>query len=174
MPYTSPATVVTGTTITSAWGNSVKAGEDFLANPPACRVYNNAGLSIPNNTETLLTFNSERFDTNTMHDTVTNPGRITFNTAGLYIVTAHVDWASNAVGDRRTLFKLNGTTYIAWVENMPNNAGASTSQVLTTLYKFVAGDWVAAYGHQTSGGALNVNSTANYSPEFSAVWVGLG
>lgn len=177
MPYVAPSTVVTATTITSAWGNSVKSATDFLANPPACRVYHNTTQSLTTAVETPLIFNSERWDTDAMHDTVTNNGRITFNTAGLYVIGLNVNYAANTVGTRYTSIRLNGgATYL-----QQDTRGASptlgTLVNLHGIYKAVAGDYILAYAYQTSGGALNVtNGTALIwsDCDFWATWIGLG
>lgn len=175
MPYTSPATVVTGTTITSTWGNSVKTAADYLANPPACRVFHSTTQSATSAVALTLAFNSERYDTNTMHDTVTNNSRITMNTAGLYLVTAHVAFAANATGQRDLYIQLNATTYIAMATTPSIGAGGETFLSVATAYKFAAGDYVIARVFQNSGGALNVNgSSVAYGCEFSATWIGLG
>lgn len=178
MPYVAPATVVTATTITSAWGNSVKAATDFLANPPACRVWNNAAISVANSTWVALTFNSERWDTNTMHDTVTNTGRITIVTAGLYILTGHAEFAANATGMRGLqLLRNTDADGIAQIYYQAAPVSTGTAVSLSTVWKFVAGDYVQLRAFQNSGGALNVNTNpANtfFTPEFSATWIGLG
>src|SRR5262245_22049217 len=114
MGYTSPATVVTATTIsTSTFGNIVKGDLDFLANPPACRAYHNAAQALTTGVEASLALNSERYDTDTMHDTVTNNSRLTIKTAGLYIITGHVEFANNATGYRLGGLRVNNTTTIA-------------------------------------------------------------
>lgn len=175
MPYTSPAAITTGTVISkSTFGDVVKADLDFLASPPACRVYG-AGLATSNNTLTAITFNAERYDTNTMHDNVTNNTRITFNTAGVYIVTGHVEWQTSGVGVRTLTVYLNGTggTRIASSTVLPLSADP-TDMSISTTYKFGVGDYIVLAGTQTSGGVLNVSNVSNYSPEFSATWVGLG
>lgn len=150
----------------------------MLGDPPACRVYNNANISINNATSTLLTFNTERYDTDTMHSTGTNPGRITFNKAGIYEVGAHVeytglsDWLNEYVGIR-----LNGGNYIA-----NDTAGTFTVGTIAptlspkTHYKFDVNDYIEvfAYGHHTAGTAFNVVAVANSSPEFYATWLGRG
>lgn len=59
---------------------------------PACRVYNNANISIPNATYTALQFNSEDFDTDNMHDNTTNNTRLTCKTAGIYLITGSVSF----------------------------------------------------------------------------------
>ena len=40
-----------------------------------CRAYNNANLALNNGTDTFLTFNSERYDTDAFHSTSSNTGR---------------------------------------------------------------------------------------------------
>ncbi len=95
----------------SIQNNSVTAAK--FAPLPAARVYNNGVLPIPNTTPTLLTFNSERFDPDGMHDTVTNTGQMTCKTAGVFLLTCNVDFVSNATGFRQLYLRLNGTT-IHW------------------------------------------------------------
>lgn len=174
MPYTSPGDVTTGTTITSAWGNLVGDATDYLANPPACRAYHNAAQSPANNTETALALNSERYDTNSMHDTVTQNSRITFTTAGLYVVNGSASWAANATGVRQIGIRLGGVTYIAVELELTPGGTIVCQQTISTTYKFTAGQYVELVAYQNSGAALAVNSTGNYSPEFAATWVGLG
>lgn len=181
MPYTSPPTVATGTPIQSAaWGNLVKGSLDFLANPPACRLYHNAGdQNIPHVTVTAATFDSERFDTDSMHSGV-NPSRITFNTAGLYIVSFSA--AIAAAADYTlvmVLLRLNGITYIA--KQTVGTQAVSDDHVnltVTTPYKFTAGQYLEAAVYHRNGAsatrALKGVGTGGFSPEFSAVWVGQG
>lgn len=173
MPYVSPATVVTGTAGASTWGNAVKAATDYLANPPACRVFHNAAQSTTTSVGLALAFNSERFDTDTMHDNVTNNSRITIKTAGLYVVTAHIEFAANATGQRELWIQLNGATIIA-VQRVGAAAASTTILSVTTTYKCIVDDYLTAVAVQNSGGALNVTALGNYTPEFAATWIGLG
>lgn len=55
-----------------------------------------AVLTIANNSTTQLTFDSERWDTDGMHSTSTNTGRLTCVTSGLYLVFANVQWVASA------------------------------------------------------------------------------
>lgn len=150
----------------------------FLANPPACRVYHNANQSFADAGLAGVSFNSERYDTASMHDTVTNNGRITLNTAGLYLVTLDGHFA--AAGDYTEVYgfiRLNNTTYIA--QGGPGAATAGGLNVgfnVATVYKFAANDFVTADAVQnnTGGAARNLLASGNYSPEFSATWLALG
>lgn len=180
MPYTTPTTITTGQLVTASlmnneWIENIK----FLANPPACRVYHNANQSIPDNTDTTLAFNSERYDTASMHDNVTNNSRITIPATGLYIVTFHADVAGGTdYVNIHALVRLNGTTTVA-VGTKTSTAGSGGSIALVniaTVYKFTAADYIEVRMNQdnSANAARNVLVAANYSPEFSATWIGLG
>jgi hypothetical protein len=178
MPYTVPHTIASGelvttTTMNNEWGGNVS----FLANPPACRVYRAAAQSIPDAAVTTVTFDSERYDTNTMHDPVTNNSRITINTAGLYIVG--FSWELASAGDYLVVadvILLNGTTSIASTLRRESTSVGAPRAVTTTVYKFAAGNYIEAqiFHDNSANAARNLNASGNYSPEFWATWIGLG
>lgn len=168
MPYSTPPNFATGAILTEANLDTLSDDITFLASPPRCRVYNNANIShTTSGTQQALTFNSERYDTDTMHSTAVNTGRITFTTAGTYAVFANIEFASNATGYRSLEFRINGATFIA--SNVAQtNATQVTRMALYTEYVFSAGDYVECIANQSSGGALNIVANGNYSPEFGA------
>lgn len=143
----------------------------LLEAPPAARVYHDAAQSIADSAETALAFNQERFDTDTMHDTATNNSRIKATTAGKYVISANVQFASNSTGHRSLMIRLNGATRIAYLR-VPAVSGAVTILSVSTVYNLAANDYVEALVVQTSGGALNVEVNGNVSPEFMAIRVG--
>lgn len=131
---------------------------------PQARVFHNANQSIANATTTTLAFNSERWDTNGMHDNVTNNGRLTAQFKGLYQIGFNGEWDSNATGQRQFFIAVNGTP-IATLRL--DASGASTTQMnLSAQYQLNVGDFVTVSAFQNSGGALNVLVNANFSPEF--------
>ena len=183
MAYTTPRTWVSGEYPTAAQFNAnMRDNVSFLANAPTCRVSNNASQSPATATLTVLTFNTERWDNAAMHDTSTNTHRITAPTAGVYIVTGSVQFASNATGFRGLFVYLNttvsGVTVTAGTriasEFLAANNGDFTELSISTMYKVAANDHFSLVVYQTSGSGLAVNSAANFSPEFGAAWVGLG
>lgn len=178
MPYVDPGAVTTGTTITSTWGNAVRNAEQYLANPPACRVFHNAAQAVTATVETSLAFNSERYDTDTMHDTVTNNSRITIKTAGLYLITATVQFAADTdYIYSYALIRWNGGTQLAYQGIGTLSTSAITPLIcVSTVYKFAVNDYVEVRVGQnnTSGNANNVLASGNGSPEFTANWIGLG
>lgn len=170
-----PPTMLPDEVLTSAYLNAyVRDNGLFLHSPPACRVYHNADQSVPNATDTPLAFNQERCDTDGMHNTITNSSRITFNTAGVYVVTGHVRYAPNATGVRQAIIRKNGSTLIAVSQFATPFTRAGTNVFVSTIYKFAEDDYVELVCNQSSGGNLNVTASAEYSPEFAVAWVGAG
>jgi hypothetical protein len=177
-PYVRAATWVDGsTTDTAAKRNTIEDGIFNAHQQPAVRVTHNTTQSITNNTDTALAFNTERFDqaggaSSTQHDTVTNNSRLTCRFAGIYQITGQVEWASSAAGARRIYLRVGGATIIC---RSPAVAGATDDVgrlTLSTLYSLAVNDFVELIVWQNSGGALNVASAANYSPDFMMVRVG--
>lgn len=128
------------------------------------RVYNSANISISTGTSTALTFNSERYDTDSYHDTGSNTSRLTAPATGYYRITGIVRWASNATSYRQIGIQLNGGAFIAFVIGPP--ASTVCVQIVTCDYQLSAADYVELAVRQDTGGALNVDASANYSPEF--------
>ena len=151
----------------------VRDNLNFLYGAPACRVYNSANESILDSTATALTFNSERFDNDTMHSTSSNTERVTATTAGRYLFIGNSAFAANATGTRLSQITHSvGPTDIAR-EWLPITGAASTTVLnVATIQAMAAAEYMTLQAWQTSGGALNVLSSANYSPEFMAHWMG--
>lgn len=155
--------------LASDWNSFVRDAFLFLYNPPAVRAYNSSSISIPHNTETALTFDAERYDTDTMHSSSTNPGRLTCNTEGKYFVKFGGAFTTNGTGVRQIKLRKNGTINIDLASFNAVAAhftwfGASTDVQLSV------GDYVEAVVFQTSGGALDLMASPQASPEFMAHW----
>lgn len=138
---------------------------------PSARVYNNAAIKIANASNVALTFNSERWDTDAIHDTTTNTGRLTCKTAGIYNIYGSVQFAASATGYRYLLIRLNGSTFIASHGHTEVEAIVEDMSI-STEYSLAVNDYVELMVHQNSGGALDVNASANYSPEFGMTFQG--
>ena len=139
----------------------------------AVRANNSGVISHTSGTGTIITLDSERWDTDTMHSTSSNTGRLTATTAGRYQITGHVEWAqSPAPGLRRIQVRLNGSTILATQDCETNPLGdATVACSISTHYNLAATDYVELIGTQRAVTTLNVNSTSNYSPEFEMVKV---
>lgn len=160
-------------TTADTWANI-----NMLADPPACRVFHSVNQSILHNTNTAVLFNSERYDTDSMHSTAALTTRITINTAGLYLVGANVDFAPDT--DYFDLFlylRIDGTTQIAFTRDVnPGTASLSRIMNINTVYKFAVAQYVEVIVLQsnTSTAANNIEAFASRSPEFWATWIGRG
>lgn len=187
MGYTAPTTRASGYLVTAAnWNTDLVDNITFLANPPACRVRHSANLSITDSTLTELgvtagttaCFDTERYDTASLHDTVTNPGRITIPVAGIYLVSFNGHFVSrNDYFQIYADLRLNGTTTIA-TANIGSFNGVTLSPDIEahTQYKFAVNDYVTVrvYQDNNANAAANLETQGNFSPEFSATWIGLG
>lgn len=123
----------------------------------AARVYNSAAQSISNATDTALSFDTENYDTDTIHDNSTNPSRLTCTTGGKYIIEGMATFAANATGVRTISIKLNGTTVLA-TQTIPSLSTGTVPISIHTVYSLVATDYVELIVNQTSLGSLNANN----------------
>lgn len=115
--------------------------------------------AIANATDTAAIFDTEIADTDTMIDIAGNPTRITITTAGTYLVTTSITWASNATGQRNTYIRKNGTTVVAYSGAAPGATGTFPVE-LAQLIPFAAADYFEVMQRQTSGGTLVVSGSA--------------
>ena len=139
-----------------------------MAKLVGARVYNDANISIPDNTLTKLTFNQEVYDSDTIHSTVANTGRLTCNTAGDYKIKGQVKFAADADGTRRLRILLNNTTIIQEVLLAPAFGASSrhTAMEISTDYQLAVTDYVELQALHEAGAALNVETAVRFSPEF--------
>lgn len=135
------------------------------------RVYHSSTQSIPNTTVTVLSFDSERWDTDTIHDPVTNNSRLTCKTAGKYLIIGQARFFSNATGYRVLYIRLNNTTYIA-ISGVNAVVGSATGLIHSTIYDLAVGDYVNLQVYQNSGAARGIYSTAQFTPEFMMQRIG--
>jgi len=155
-----------------AWFNATHMGTDkiHIGNNPSARVYHNTDQSIPNGADTVISFNSERYDGDAIHDTSTNNSRLTCKTAGKYFIAAGIEWgSSSATGVRKAEIRLNGTTVIA---RSYHAAVEYLCQGVSCVYDLAVNDYIEVYVRQNAGVSLNVVVDPNASPEFMMVRVG--
>jgi hypothetical protein len=157
-PAATAATGSVGSATTAPRRDHVHAGYNI-----SCGVYHNATISVANATQTALSFNSEVWDTDSMHDTSTNNSRVTFKTAGIYAVNANVQWANNTTGKREAFIKINGTSTILGNTEIGDATGGSLPQNIGVVYEFDADDYVEVIVYQNSGGSLNIESPTDSS-----------
>lgn len=154
----STSQVLTVTGGVPVWATPASGTAAFVG----CSVYKSANTSIANATDTSITFDTESFDTDAFHSTVSNTERMTIPSgkSGKYLITAKSTYAANTSGYRglylyknagATLLSYNVTSYTVSHEN---------NTILSYVADLVATDYIYLSTYQTSGGALNLNSGA--------------
>lgn len=132
-----------------------------------CRAFHSAAQSIPNNASTVLAMNSERYDNGDIHDLAVNNSRITPGVVGRYIFWGGAEWQANATGHRLLRLQLNGAAIVGSVQAVNAGAGSNVGQTVVAIVDIMSiTDYVELVALQNSGIARNINSTAQYSPEF--------
>ncbi len=133
--------------------------QTLIAPSIAARVTKSAAQTLTNDTTTTISWDAETRDDGGVHDNVTNNSRLTVpsGAGGWYLVTATLQYTTNATGARSCVLRLNGTTTIA-----VQTAGPSAAQIsvtAATLIYLAATDYIEVQGYQTSGGDLDVVNT---------------
>lgn len=123
---------------------------------PSARVRHSAAQTIPDNNSTSLAFDTDRWDTEAIHDTATNNSRLTCVTAGKYTITAHVTFAATSdVGNRAAYLIVNGATTIGG--QLIRAADSDVTKIIVgTEWPLAASDYVEVLAYQNSGGDLLV------------------
>jgi hypothetical protein len=133
----------------------VSVAGKLLHSPPAVRVNHSAALvSIPNwEADTVLPFNTERWDNDNTHDTTTNNSRLTAKTAGLYLIVANVTWdESPTSGVKHTRIVLDGSTpHRPQLLEQYSTSKYHTGQIATTTYRLAVNEYVEVMVQQNSG-----------------------
>ncbi len=176
MGFTTPRTYVAGEIHTAAHHNQYE--RDNIAwiatDSPACRAYKSTAFTVSSSgVETAVTLDSERFDNAGVHSTVSNTTRFVVPTGGggKYICTGSTSWsqASGAGTYRAVSLRVGGSVRIAQMNTSPSTSHGADGTIVA-VYALAAADYLEMCVTQDSGGALNVNSVANYSPEASIIW----
>ena len=138
------------------------------------KAYNSAAQSINNTTWTTLTFDSENFDSATMHSTSSNTSRITVPIAGTYHIMAHIVFDVNGTGRRIVQVLKNGNTYSGnSSEVMVNTNGGYTIFDYNTKLDLAANDYIELQVWHSKGSAMNVLGAAsgdNQTTTFIVSW----
>lgn len=138
------------------------------AEPPGARAARATGFSIPGGTETLVEWDSNEYDSGTIQQPGTNPGRFTAPVDGKYLVQAGVEFFNNAFGYRRVRLKVNGSTVIATGDQHTVVGAIPANVIVSTEVELTAGQWVGAYATQSSGSPLNATSSSWMTMRFQA------
>ena len=121
-----------------------------------------ASQTITTATNTAIALNeTDVYDTDNFHETVTNPSRVTIPTAmgGIYLLVGFVTFAASATGNRIIFLRSGGATSLAG-EATAGTATNGTQMNVSDVRSLAAAEYVELMVYQSSGGDLGV--TASY------------
>lgn len=156
--------------------NSVLSSEIGVL--PQCKVRKITDTAIAEAVETYLTFPTELEDTDTMHSTVSNTGRITCVTPGLYLFYSQIQFKepSNVIGAMtwfRKTIKAGGTERFG-TEKTSFGGGPATNGVITTSrpIRMVAEDYIEIGVEilSAAGTLIGEHATFGFGQEFGCIW----
>lgn len=133
----------------------------------ACKVYNSAAITTNTGVWKTLTFDSEDFDNDSIHSTVSNTDRLTIQHAGVYILWGCVSFEADAAGFRAlAIYDASNTRYIGSNRTVTIGAGAGTHITAVAIANASANQIFQLHAYQNSGGDLDVEANSYYSPFF--------
>lgn len=173
-------TIEAGTIVDAAVNAAAAIARSKLAAPtvadhpsvPACSAYSGVAQSIASGVWWVyLGLELESFDTDTIHDLVTNNSRLTCKTPGYYLIVGNGGFINTAAG-RRSLSLWKNTTQMSQIEG-PAVADTNSYPILTSsiILPLAVNDYIRMALAQTSGGAINTLVTGGV-PSLSMVWMG--
>jgi hypothetical protein len=131
-------------------------GTNEMANVPIVGVSPGVDQPIPNNTMTVVSFGTEAYDPAGMH-AAARPARLVAPVAGIYMVSATIQWASNGAGTYRyASLRKNGAPTVLSLSSVAPVQGNLTAQTVSAQLSLAQDDYVEVYVAQDSGAALNV------------------
>lgn len=139
----------------------ISGGALFDASPGSFRgaaATNSGSVSATNGAETVQTYDTTLFDTDSFHSTVTNTSRLTVptNLGGHYVVGQTGEFASNASGDRYMVIRKNGSSGQIQTIGMGHATGATGAFCSCVAFvTLVDTDFIEVYNFQNSGGGIN-------------------
>jgi len=122
-------------------------------------VYKSSAQSIANDTQVILTWDSENFDTDGFHSTTTNTSRLTVpaGKAGKYICTGNITFNSASTGAHVGQIRVNGNgRQITNHTAIANVEGQTVSNAI--ILDLAVGDYVEMWVIHHNGGNLDTQS----------------
>lgn len=136
------------------------------------RVKNSTQLNAADQTGTILTWDTEIFDTDNIHDNTTNTDRLTCKTAGYYLIIGCVQFLANTTGYREAHVRVNGQgtdSTMPAIEKVPASPLETTAVNLSCVINMAVNDYVTLVAVQSSGSTLGIRELMTF---FSMVKVG--
>jgi hypothetical protein len=142
------------------------AGGGFVG----CSLYKTAVQSISNDTNTIINWDAEYFDTNSFHDNSVNNSRITIPSGkgGKYLITGQMSFAADSDEQRIARIYKNGVSAGILTAQRASIAPDSTAASFAWLINLVANDYIELSVYQNGGGSLDFKTDG----QFNAIYLG--
>lgn len=168
--YTSVPSVSTGDVYQAATYNTYTAQNlNNLIVPPMVKATRSASTSYTSGN--ALTWPTEAYDTDDMHDTSTNTSRLTINTAGVYVLHAafFITFGGTLTFATPTFTKNGSTVFVTYVNNM--NGSVNFRFDISHVESCAVGDYLEV-SVGLSGATSPQQSFNAFDSYFSATWIG--
>ena len=141
-----------------------------LTNTPAYHAYGSAATSIPNNSATLLPFNTELFDTDNAYDTSTY--FFTPQVAGKYFVFGQFRLnTSTDLDNVECIVRKNGSNLTPPRFGSIFNGNQNTASVTTVVDMNGSTDYIGIYAVQYSGSSQTLVTNGQYAFAYRLIGV---
>jgi len=128
-----------------------------------CRIKRTTSLSVSNATVTIIDFDAEDWDTDSMHDNSINNNRVTFNTDGKYLLIIHM-WFNSSFSANRVqaaIRTVTGGANLAIEERRSNGTYPGISLAMSLLVgtggQIASGGAAEATAYQDSGSSKTID-----------------
>lgn len=127
-------------------------------------IYKSASQTIGTASEVDVTWDSEHYDTNSIHDNATNNARVTVpaGMGGKWRLSGTIIFSSNSSGRRYLALYKNGGL-IRYPAQLPSAGAAPMNIPFSVDLLLAAGDYLVIKAYQDSGGDLDVVGGSNNS-----------
>jgi hypothetical protein len=135
-----------------------------------CSLYKTAVQSIANDTNTIINWDAEYFDTDAFHDNSSNTSRITIPSGkgGKYLITGQISFAADSDEQRIARIYKNGASAGILTAQRASIAPDSTAASFAWLINLVATDYIELSVYQNGGGSLDFKTDG----QFNAIYLG--
>lgn len=109
---------------------------------------------------TFVSFLSEQWDTNSFHENVIHPERLTVPVTGVYQITAYADWDANGSGRRDIDLLRNGSFGVGPLALSSSQCPASGGDIqlnLSWVGRLNAGEFIGLKASQDSGASRTID-----------------
>jgi len=130
-------------------------------NTPSFRAFLNANQTIANNTDTIITFNSETFDTDSAFNTANGRFTVPAGKAGKYFFFAQCRWNTGTDFDNYNInIKKNGSRQ--HYGGIGRNE-AEDSFSISSILDLAVSDYIEIGVYHALGSSLDISGTSDFS-----------